>query len=330
MTDYECRTYNSGYRRYWRYSYRDYYTYGYATRDPVNITTTTTEFDKWNYTQVTYDTSVYKSFTEVSTNNGDDGTAQNSTWSGCIEERQTVNASSFGFNTSSGITPGGALDLDIDTAPDSNANSKWAPMWPEVSYLRRNSSGSYINDPTSGYGIKASSYCPVESRLLSEMSEDDFDAYADSMVATGSTYLDIGMLWGGRLGSPDGIFADTVSEDPDNGGEVSRHIIFMTDGVMEPNRRIQHAYGIEWHDRRVTTDGSSNNTSRHTSRFLAICQAIKAKGMRVWVIAFTTGLSTDLTTCASDGSSFTANSSTQLNAAFQEIARQVGELRITQ
>jgi len=81
----------------------------------------------------------------------------------------------------------------------------------------------------------------------------------------------------------------------------------------------------------VTKGGSEGDAdARHTSRFLAVCEAIKAKGIRVWVIAFTSGLSADLKTCASDDSSYVATNATDLNTAFQEIAKQVGELRITQ
>jgi hypothetical protein len=329
MTDYECYRYDSSsYYRIYRYAYRDKYSSVIQTRDAVYNTSQT--FDKWVYKRVTYDTSVYKTFEAASTNTGTNGIAQSSSWAGCIEERKTVNASSFSFSTALGISPSGAFDLEIDSAPDpSDDKTKWAPMWPELSYLRTTSSGSFTSANTSDYGTKASASCVYRSQLLSDMTEDEFDDYADAMVATGNTYLDIGMLWGARLSSPDGIFADNVNEAPDNGGEVSRHIIFMTDGEMEPNYRIQQAYGIEWHDRRVTNDGISEDASRHTSRFRAICQATKAKGIRVWVIAFGTSLTSDLTFCASDNSAFRATSASELNEAFQEIARQVGELRIT-
>jgi hypothetical protein len=139
------------------------------------------------------------------------------------------------------------------------------------------------------------------------------------------------MIWGGRMISPTGMWKTLVNEDPSNGGEVARHIIFMTDGEMEPNSYIAQAWGMEFWDRLVTgTSSLSNDEARHTSRFLATCEAIKDKGVRVWVIAFTSTLSTDLQTCASDDSSYTANSATELNNAFQEIAKQVGELRVVQ
>jgi hypothetical protein len=61
-----------------------------------------------------------------------------------------------------------------------------------------------------------------------------------------------------------------------------------------------------------------------------MCDAIKAKGIRIWVIAFTSSLSTDLTYCASSSSSYTATSASALDTAFQSIAKQVGELRLNQ
>ncbi len=151
-----------------------------------------------------------------------------------------------------------------------------------------------------------------------------------SLVATGSTYHDIGMIWGGRISSPEGIFQDVVNIKPTNGGSVSRHIIYMTDGEPNADEMIQQAYGIEYHDRRITSDGSTNDDNRHIARFKAVCDAVKAKGIRVWVIAFAASMTTDLSYCSSSNSAFTASNSAQLNAAFQEIAKQVGELRVVQ
>ena len=68
--------------------------------------------------------------------------------------------------------------------------------------------------------------------------------------------------------------------------------------------------------------------ARHSLRFRAVCDQIKAKGIRIWAIGFTSGLTADLAYCASPNSSYTANTAAQLNSAFQEIAKQVGELRV--
>lgn len=331
-TSYLCQQQSNGrYRVYYYYTSRTYYTYSYATSDPIYETQTRTEFSHFAYKQVTYDTSAYKQFQAVSVPNGTSGAAVSYTWGGCIEERATASEESFSYSSLTGMSPSGATDLDVDTAPDhSDDGTKWAPMWPEVAYYRRTSGGSITNAAETTYGAKASSYCPYRAQLLQTMSQSAFYTYADSLVAQGSTYHDLGMIWGLRLSSPDGPWSDLVNTEPTNGGKVSRHIIFMTDGIMEPSYSIQSTYGIEYHDRRVTDDGYSNQAARHTSRFRALCDVAKAKGFRVWVIAFGSGMTTDLSYCASDNSSYTASSSAELNTAFQEIAKNVGELRIYQ
>ena len=62
----------------------------------------------------------------------------------------------------------------------------------------------------------------------------------------------------------------------------------------------------------------------------ALCEAVKAKGIRIWVVAFASGLTSELSTCASTNSAFTASNASQLDEAFQSIAKQVGELRVVQ
>jgi len=328
---YSCRQSGSRYYVYYQDSTRTETT----TETWKNVKTVTgtptdnSEFYQWAYQPVSYPTNVFKTGEAVTTYTGDNGTAVSSTWAGCIEERSTVATSTFSYNSVTGMSPSNAYDVDLDTVPSSDA-TRWAPLWPEVAWKRYTNGGSASYSYPTTNGAAASSYCPYQAQTLTEMSQTSFNSYADSLVAQGSTYLDIGMIWGGRMISPTGIFQDNVNIAPSNGGEVARHIVFMTDGFMEPSTTIQQAWGMEYWDRRITSDGSSNDAARHTQRFLAVCQAIKAKGVRIWVIAFTSDLSTDLQTCASANSSYVANDATQLNTAFQEIAKQVGELRLTQ
>lgn len=327
------------YAPYYTRYLRDRYGYTYDTSDPVYVTVTSSEFDHYVYKPVIYDVSAFKSFSPVSTLTGDGGTNVSSTWGGCIEERSTTPAASFNFNSVVGITPVSAKDLRIDDAPvASDDDTKWRPLWPEVAYYRTSfvdwgrGRGRYdlANNGESLTGGQAPSACPQQAQTLQAMTRNAFFGYADSLTAGGNTYHDIGLLWGARLSSSNGIFSSSVNQAPANGGEVSRHLIFMTDGQMQPSNAIQSAYGIEFHDRRVTANGVNLQSERHTSRFLAICEEVRARGIRLWVIAFSTELSDDLASCASDNSAFLAEDADELTAAFQEIANQVGELRITQ
>lgn len=325
MTNYRCDPSGSRWRPYTYYSYRAYVLNQYATSNPIMETRTRTEFARWEYRPVRYNTSSLKRFNTVSTPTGTNGVAENSAWDGCIEERSTVSEATFAFNNLLGITPGGALDLNIDMGADRDSpETQWGPLWRNVAYRR---STLAVNTT----GTKATSYCVPQAQLLREMSASEFGTYANSLTAQGNTYLDIGLLWGARLSSPEGIFGNVVGESPDNGGNVGRHIIFMTDGAQEANNSVYQAYGIEALDRRISDDGTTIQTNaRHRARFLAICDAIRGKGIRLWTINFSGTANADLTTCASAGSAFNAGSSAQLNAAFQEIARQVGELRVLQ
>ncbi len=322
MTTYLCQKSSNRYYVYYYYSYKTYTTYKYATSDPMYHTVVTHPFDHFDYKPVQYDVSSLKAFQAVSTPTGSNGTASSSTWEGCIEERQTVSSGTIEYSGLTGMSPTDAHDLDIDSAPDGSNGMKWAPLWRQVGYYRNT-----LGVATSG--SLATSYCVPRAKALQEISQADFNAYANSLTAQGNTYLDIGMLWGARMSSPDGIWGDVVTDPPANGGNVNRHIIFMTDGFQEARNSTYNAYGIEFLDRRITSDGSTSQANtRHSLRFRAICDAAKSKGIRVWVIGFTSGLTSDLAYCASPNSSYTANDATQLNAAFQEIAKQVGELRV--
>ena len=325
MTTYICRSKSGGYRRYFYYSNRTLNTYSYATSDPIYHTVTNILFDHWEYKPVQYDTSEFKAFQAVTTPTASNGTNLTSTWEGCIEERQTSAASSISYSALTGMNPSAALDLDIDTAPTGDEATKWAPLWRQVAY-NRNTTGVVSSTTNSS---TATSYCVPAAKGLQTMTQTAFNNYANALTAQGNTYLDIGLLWGARLSSPEGIFQDTVNAEPANGGNVTRHLIFMTDGFLEPANTTYQSYGIEFLDRRVTSDGSvAQETSRHSLRFRAICDAVKAKGIRIWAIGFTSGLTSDLSYCASPNSSFTANTANELNTAFQTIAKQVGELRV--
>ncbi len=250
----------------------------------------------------------------------------NTVWGGCIEERETVDAASWN------PIPSGATDLDLLSPPGSEA-TRWRPQWERLTYRRAN---RQFTDSTANQSLAVHS-CPAPMRLFSEvdLSGDPADVpvwldnYLNGLVATGFTYHDIGMIWGGRLSSPRGIFADNVNQDSKS---VSRHLIFMSDGQMEPNIGGYNAYGIEALSNRVAPLGSDTNTvtARHIARFRAACEAVKADGITVWVVAFGTALTNDMKACSSDGRAFYASDTAALQDQFRYIAAQVANLRLGQ
>ena len=118
--------------------------------------------------------------------------------------------------------------------------------------------------------------------------------------------------------------------DPSSGAYVTRHMIFLTDGILYANERVYGQWGYEWWDRRVTTDGSvSTNSNLHEARFQAICRSVRNKNISIWVIAFGTTLTQNLIDCATPGRAYHADDGDELNEALVEIAQRISALRLT-
>ena len=302
-------------------------------------------FTNWTYGPTVYDVSGYKSGTSVDVaisqptgyvatsgrynllQLGASTTASSTeianTWAGngrCIEERDTVAQASFG------TVPATAYDLDIDLIPTSN-ETKWRPAFADLIYERTTQASETT---TTEYGPEYGD-CPNDATKLTTMTKSQVQAYVNALIPDGNTYHDFGMIWGARFVSPTGIFG-SENATAANGGPISRNIIFMTDGIMSNNPVDYSTYGYEIRDNRIAPAGSDGTTlaARHTARFLAACQAARAKNVTVWVIAFGTSLSNDLRSCADPGKAFEASNTTTLITQFQQIAARIADLRLTQ
>lgn len=269
------------------------------------------------------DTSAYKTGASVNAAPIVGGPNSYSTWNGCIEERQTVSTITASSSTSVNDIPSGAHDLDINLIPNSDS-TRWGPQWNGVTY--RPDSGNNPSAP-----------CPTEARRLASMSRLQMQSYVNSLSPTGNTYHDIGMIWGARFISSGGIFG---SDNPTsfNDRPVNRFIIYMTDGILEPNSTSTAAYGMETWDRRIvggsygTSVPDGNNTDledRHSIRFVMACNAAKSLGVSVWTIAFGLNATPELHACASNSDQVaTSANSAELIAKFKEIGKNIGALRL--
>jgi Flp pilus assembly protein TadG len=276
-----------------------------------------------------FDASVY-----IGTPDGDERPLPvNTVWNGCIEERDTNSTLIDGG--SSTAAPADAYDLDVDLLPSNDA-TRWRPMWPDVSYYPE-----WVGSDT----LHLNSGCPTEARRLREYYEDrpNFVSYINGLRVGGSTYHDLGIIWGARFISPTGIFRATPTETNDltevnnptkvRGFSVKKYMIFMTDGDMAPTSTVYSAYGVEALDGRVMGSPSYDQnglTQRHLQRFRMACNAAKAKGIDVWVVAFATTLTDDMKNCASKATQAAGLSTRdQLIAKFQEIGTKIGSLRLS-
>ena len=302
----------------------------------------------WRYRPVSYDVSPLKGGRADGMMAGGSITAQiannhnnlTTTWGGCIEERDTVR------NASYSPISAGALDLDVDLVPTSGTSAaavstQWRPFMPQLVYVRRsttNWSAAEVRDRgnfTRGDQIQGSlaSVCPSRAQKLKTMTASEITTYMNGLQTAGWTYLDIGMLWAGRLISPTGLFRNENSTAA-NGGSISRHLIFMTDGQIQTFIRNYDAYGLSALDRRRTSAGSLPTDAAQNAivsdRFDALCSAIKSKGITIWTVAFGTSLTSQLQRCASGNDrAFSAQNAAQLNAAFEDIASKIAQLRLT-
>ncbi len=260
-------------------------------------------------------------------------------WAGCIEERQTSTAASFDVANL-------PADLNPDLIPNSAA-TRWKPAWADVTWGRNSNSGAIDSANTDAWFEARAAWspyngalrepggfaaCPPAARRLSAMTAAQVSAYvnAGNFRPHGGTYHDVGMIWGARMLSPNGIFAaDTapIAGRPN----PRRHIIFMTDGQLAPNADIYGLYGIQRYDNRVGGGaGLASMEARHNARFLAVCQYARERlNITVWVVTLSTALNDDLRACATPGDHvFAASNRTELQAAFRRIAQQVAMLRI--
>jgi hypothetical protein len=271
---------------------------------------------------------LYDSTPTVEVPIGTDGAMTTVTWDGCVEEADTVATTTFYPDI-----PAGALDMNINLVPNSQA-TRWKPVIRDLAWERRDGSNNRVtrdvgsnersNQSRPGYD------CATPAFRLREMERDEMQTFVDSLYARGSTYHDIGMLWGGRFISPKGIFASANSAAP-NGDAIARHIVFMTDGILSPSIETYGMYGVEWWGRRVSGNANGGRLSTaHAERFQAACRLARQENISVWVVAFGTALSTNLVDCASPGRAFVADDSAELSDRFREIAQRIAALRLTQ
>lgn len=262
-----------------------------------------------------------------------DATSKIKSWfRGCIEERSTYEITDYG-----NVDFGQALDLDLDLVPsEGDPDTQWRPMFHEFSYVRSlewNGRGNFspasvdsgldfVNAQTA-----MASACPAPAHKLSEMDAGEISAYLATLRPEGSTYHDIGMIWGGRYISPNGLFANENADTP--GAPTKRNLIFLTDGLTSPLDITYGAYGIEPLDRRRwSTSSTMSLTDVIEKRFTVACNEVKKRNVTVWVIGFGQSLNPVLTECAGPGHSFEAKNADELNKVFSRIARTIGDLRL--
>ena len=287
-------------------------TWGYQSRklSPSDVSA------KWQYKRYSYDVSNWRADSN-----------------GCMEERDTYEITDY-----DNVILTKALDLDIDLVPTAGKPStQWRPMYPGLIYARAlewSGSGSLtsnvVNSDKDFVSVSAlgTAACPPPAMRLTELDEGDIDDYLATLKASGSTYHDIGMIWGGRLISPTGLFSEENADVSAN-SPTNRNLIFLTDGETAPNDLSYSSYGFEPIDKRRWSGNSSLSLTQHVERrFAFVCDEVKKRNVTVWVIGFGTSLNPIMKDCAGPGHYFEAADAVELNASFATIAKNMSRLRI--
>jgi hypothetical protein len=165
-------------------------------------------------------------------------------------------------------------------------------------------------------------------------------ALADSLVATGSTSGHLGLAWGWYMVAPNFAYLWPTASQPKAYGSSNllKVVIFMTDGDFNTpycNGVVASdaLSGAGWSSDHINC-ASPNGSSK--SQAEALCTAIKATSGAplLYTIGFdlagNTSALTMLQNCATSSDMFyQADDGTDLEAAFQDIADTLSELRIS-
>ncbi|MGI9408308.1 MAG: pilus assembly protein TadG-related protein [Hyphomicrobiaceae bacterium] len=170
-------------------------------------------------------------------------------------------------------------------------------------------------DPKSGTPADAYSCPDAEVLPLSKNKTDITDRIAN-FAASGWTAGHLGAAWGWYLVSPNwsSVFSGGSDPVPYDDDDTIKAVLLMTDGSF--NTRYL---------------GSAGDTS--DDQALATCTNMKNQDVIVYAVAFDAPADAEtlLRACASSNTHyFSADSTTELRAAFQEIANKLTSLRLTQ
>ena len=165
-------------------------------------------------------------------------------------------------------------------------------------------------------------HCPSELIPLTT-EQDEVKSGIDAMVASGETYIPSGLAWGWRVLSNAVPYTQGKKQDGSS-NDVRKFIVLMTDGS---NTRSVNYVSANVNDHWGSDTADANKVTAE------LCTNIKADKIEIFTIAFEvtdTTIKDILKSCASAGGAFyDAANSSQLSAAFKDIASSLGQLRLS-
>jgi von Willebrand factor type A domain len=211
--------------------------------------------------------------------------------------------------------------------------SSKTPLTPQVAQARTCKYRS--QSPSGGSGPNAT--CTTKPILPLTTNKSAVDGHIDHLAANGSTNIPEGLMWGWRTLSPGQPFAEGRAYTTPKNHKI---IVLMTDGentyysASNHNKSTYGAFGYAVKNRLGTTYTDSGLRSQMNAKLRTACTNAKAAGVLVYTVAFR--LESDPTTqsllreCATAPDRyFSASNGAVLITTFQQIARQLNQLRVT-
>jgi Flp pilus assembly protein TadG len=221
----------------------------------------------------------------------------------------------------------------------------------------------YQNGNTNSTGA-SNGPCGIEPATFLTQSATTLQDSIGRMKANGSTIIPTGLLWGWRMlsstwsGSVAGTGNGFISSDitlprPETTQALQRVAIVLTDGENDPGgasgimpmpsfnglsgvgNNVLQAPTVKRTDGSSLVNGSMSSVTDINAYQLAICSAMKSSGIIIYTITFGSDAATGVAaqvmqSCASPGNYYHAPSNDQLDAIFQQIAGNLGILRLVQ
>lgn len=196
-----------------------------------------------------------------------------------------------------------------------------AGPWDMYRYCRRVSDDKPVCDTTRSTTL-ANVGCTKATVMPMTNNKTELKSNINSMIAEGNTYINVGLVWGERMISPEFPFEEGVSWQND---EWKKAVILMTDGVNEPNS-VYSAYG------RSTTAGIT--VEKLNNRMLDVCEDLKEKGVLLYTITFDKGVNRDtkdlFKECATQPSMwYDAPDGDTLEQVYLTIAKELANLHLS-
>ncbi len=169
------------------------------------------------------------------------------------------------------------------------------------------------------YGDQTS--CNIPSILPLSVDASALHAKIEDMQAVGWTYIPEGLAWGWRVLSSKLPFQEGVPPDDEDWQKV---LVLMTDGA----NTVQWSWPGGVPEAQTSASSWSGNSKTAT-----LCDAIKAKDILIYTVAFQVNSSTTrqmLEDCATDpGNYFDAQNNAALESAFAKIGGDINNLRLS-